>query len=469
MGLDIIRKFRLGYALNDRTALKDYLLQKHVTISELEACGLIISGEDIRLPYDRFRNRIMFPILDFKGRVVAFGGRAMDPEARAKYLNSPQTELFHKGSMLYNLGEARKALLNGDKKDRLIVVEGYMDVIALDRDGIHTAIAPLGTALTEDQLRLIWRYCPQPVLCFDGDDAGRSAAYRAIDRALEFLHSENGLFFSILPKGKDPDDILRLEGVDAMRGYLENKRPLLDMLWERETAGKNFHTPEERAYLEKNLKSLVYRIKDKTLRYYYGKEIRTRLLDFFRPAYPKRQYPKKNKGIAKGQAFTPEIDMSMRRDVIPLREAVILTILMQKPQLWDVNFESLSRLEFTHKVTELIYQTMLDILAEDIIDEKKNMRMLLLERLPASMIEMLEEIPKNTGIKICAHDYPCEEAQLVLNQAVQLYLRSSYLKKKLLEIEQEILNNPVEETFLHMKEIKQELFDIENMKPLQEK
>ncbi|MBZ0216965.1 MAG: DNA primase, partial [Fimbriimonadaceae bacterium] len=194
------QKFRLGYAPRDRHALKQYLAAHDVPVDVMNRSGLIISGDDIAVSYDRFRDRIMFPISDSRGRMIAFGGRALSPDAKAKYLNSPETPIFHKGGNLYNAFNAREA---AHKRGTAIVVEGYMDVIALAMAGFTNAVAPLGTALTEDQLGLLWRMGDEPVLCFDGDSAGRKAMYRAIDLALPKLSPGKSLSFALLPEGQD--------------------------------------------------------------------------------------------------------------------------------------------------------------------------------------------------------------------------------------------------------------------------
>ncbi|WP_375203855.1 DNA primase [Hyphococcus sp.] len=277
-----IEAFGIGFAPAGRHALKDYLLNKGFTDDVLVEAGLLIKPEDGGATYDRFRNRIMFPILGTRDRVIAFGGRALDPNARAKYLNSPETPLFHKGSVLYNFTNARAAA--ADDKKPLIVCEGYMDVIALWGAGIKRAVAPLGTALTEDQLALLWRSSDEPVLCFDGDSAGVNAAHRSIDRALPMLKPGKSLNFAFLPEGQDPDDLLRAEGVGAMNDVLEKARPLVDVLWSREIAARELDTPERRAALRSHLRDLVKEIADKDVRGAYGEELSQRLNAQFQPA-----------------------------------------------------------------------------------------------------------------------------------------------------------------------------------------
>ena len=271
---ETIAAFRLGFAPAGRQALRQHLKASGFSDADMALSGMAIAGADIPEPYDRFRNRVMFPILDMKGRAIAFGGRALDKDAPAKYLNSPETPLFHKGHQLFNAARARPI---AHDKSRIIVVEGYMDVVALHEGGFGEAVAPLGTALTEDQMTLLWRMVEEPTLCFDGDGAGKKAAFRAIDTALPHLKPGHSLRFAFLPDGLDPDDLIRQQGAAAMADVLERTRPLIDVLWERETAAGPLQTPEQRAALEARLKTLSGSIADAIVRGHYERELRDRL------------------------------------------------------------------------------------------------------------------------------------------------------------------------------------------------
>ena len=271
---ETIAGFRIGYASSSREALRQHLTANGVSLDDMIASGLLIHGEDIPVAYDRFRERVMFPIEDQRGRVVAFGGRALAADAPAKYLNSPETALFHKGSIVFNGARARKA---AHQAGRLVVVEGYVDVIMLAQAGIGEAVAPLGTALTEDQLDLCWRMADEPILCFDGDKAGVRAAYRAIELALPRISAEKTLRFALLPAGLDPDDLVRQRGRVAMEDVLNGARPLVDMLWERETAAIDITTPERRAGLERRVGALAASIADASVRRHYEDELRRRV------------------------------------------------------------------------------------------------------------------------------------------------------------------------------------------------
>ena len=265
--------FRLGYAPDSRNALRVALDAGGVTQAMMLEAGLVIAPEDGGTPYDRFRGRVIFPICDRRGRVVAFGGRALG-EAKAKYLNSPETALFSKGTLLYGQHLAMSA---AREAGRVIAVEGYMDVIALHRAGIAEAVAPLGTALTEQQLEGLWRLADDPVLCFDGDEAGRRAAARAVERALPLLSAKRSLRFAALPAGQDPDTMVRDRGSQAMGEIVEGASPLSRQLWEMATAGRRLDTPEARARVNKWIEEQVARVPDRDLRYRYLEEVRARL------------------------------------------------------------------------------------------------------------------------------------------------------------------------------------------------
>jgi DNA primase len=281
---ELQRRFRLGYAPADRFDLRDHLAGQGVSADLMIEAGLLIHGEGIAVPYDRFRDRIMFPICDVRGRVIAFGGRSMSADAQAKYLNTAETGLFHKGRLLYNHHNARKA---AHDTGQVIAVEGYVDVIAMTLAGFPNAVAPLGTALTEDQLALLWRMADEPTLCFDGDKAGRKAAYRAIDVALAVMEPGKSLKFALLPEGQDPDDLLRSGGAEAVAGVLAAARPLVDLIWSREVEAAPLDTPERRASFERRLGAVLGVLKDEATRRHYRSEMDNRLAAMF-PSTPAR-------------------------------------------------------------------------------------------------------------------------------------------------------------------------------------
>ena len=266
---EIISKFRLGYAPANN-GLKALLASKGVSERDMAELGLLTIPEDkSRRSHDFFRDRVMIPIMDKAGRVIAFGGRIMG-DGQPKYLNSPETPLFNKRRILYNMNNAREKAFAARN---LIVCEGYMDVIALDKYGFGYGVAPLGTALTEDQITEAWRVCPEPTLCFDGDGAGIRAAIRSVDRGLPILKAGYSLKYVFLPDKMDPDEFLKAKGREAFGDYLQHTTPLVKLLWRKNIEGRVFDTPEQKALIEKNVMEEVAKIADEKVRGYYQQEM----------------------------------------------------------------------------------------------------------------------------------------------------------------------------------------------------
>jgi DNA primase len=377
-------QFRLGYAPADRFALKEYLGNQGIPVNDMIETGLLIGGEDIPVPYDRFRDRVMFPITDARGRVIAFGGRALERDVPAKYLNSPETPLFHKGDNLYNLATARQAAHDGSA---IVVVEGYVDVIAMVGVGYPGSVAPLGTALTENQLTLLWKMADEPILCFDGDRAGQKAAWRAAELALPHLAPGKSLRFALLPEGQDPDDLARSGGRAAMEDVISASRGLVDVIWAREIEGGNFDTPERRAALEKRIGELSNAIRDEVVRRYYRQDFAGRLSRMFAPEAARSPYGGRQGGGNYGESprrfaprggqnqgrFDPRSGrpqgpgaalrgpyqpassqlaassiMRGQRSAMSRREALILECLINHPWLLHDHLEEAAALELPH-------------------------------------------------------------------------------------------------------------------------
>ena len=340
-------RFDLGFALDDRSALIRHLTDSGVAIEKIVETGLAIKPNDGGAPYDRFRGRIMFPIRDMRGRCIAFGGRAMDPAARAKYLNSPETTLFDKGRSLYNQAAARSAL---GKDSPLIVAEGYMDVIALVEAGFGASVAPLGTAITEDQLNLMWRMHSEPIIALDGDTAGLRAAYRLIDLALPMMETGRALRFALMPQGQDPDDVIRQGGPQALQALLDQAVPMVELMWRQATEGQVFDSPERKAALDKVLRDKIGLIRDPSLRTHYQSAVKDLRWNLFRPqpaagkirsGFAPRARPLSAQPSTKASALAAADDGVAQY----IREAVIVAVLISSPAVVEHLLDQLSMLQ----------------------------------------------------------------------------------------------------------------------------
>ncbi|MCF6445133.1 DNA primase [Nereida sp. MMG025] len=345
-----LERWEIGFAPDAWQGLWDHLTAKNVPADMILAAGLAKPSQKGGKPYDTFRGRIIFPIRDARGRAIAFGGRAMDPNDNAKYLNSPETELFDKGRNLYNHKPAREAAGKGQP---LIVAEGYMDVIALSEAGFTAAVAPLGTAVTDNQLALLWRIHPEPIIALDGDTAGLRAAMRLIDLTLPLLEAGKSLRFAIMPEGQDPDDLLRAQGPAAVQAVLDKAMPMVDLLWRRETEGQNFDSPERKAALDKQLRDKITLIKDPSVRSHYGQAIKDLRWQLFRAKPAGSDAGRGRSANRKWNA--PEGSMSTTKSSFLvsaehasqdyLREAVILAVLLRNPTALPEFEDRLERLD----------------------------------------------------------------------------------------------------------------------------
>jgi DNA primase len=466
-------KFRLGYAPAERFALKEHLGAHKVPVDDMVEAGLLVAGDDIPLPFDRFRDRVIFPITDLRDRVIGFGGRALEADAPAKYLNSPETPLFHKGSTLYN-GAAARAAAHQDA--RVIAVEGYIDVIAMVRAGFAATVAPLGTALTEDQLALIWRMADEPVLCFDGDSAGRRAAYRAVDLALPLLRPGKSLLFAMLPEAQDPDDLVRSGGREAVEEVLAAARPLADMLWLRETETGGFDTPERRAALETRLGVVTSGISDESIRKYYRQDLEERLRGLFslsaaaeRPARNWGRLSGRSGSGSRGSRGTPREalrPLSPRLGVSPLvrgfrsglppREALILLTVINHPWLLGSHAEELAELEFRHPDAERLRGALLDAAAHGGIDA---------DTLAATIAarDLKGVLARVEATLTHASDWPAqagaapEDVDRWWAHVVTLHRKSRTLHRELKEAERALGTEPSEENLAWLKDVQQRL------------
>ncbi|MBV8751819.1 MAG: DNA primase [Hyphomicrobiales bacterium] len=451
-------RFRVGYAPPERYALKEHLGAHGVPVPDMVEAGLLIAGEDVSLPFDRFRDRVIFPISDFRGRVIGFGGRALSADVPAKYLNSPETPLFHKGLNLYNGAAARIAAHQGAQ---LIAVEGYVDVIAMVTAGFEATVAPLGTALTEEQLALLWRMADEPVLCFDGDKAGRRAAYRAVDLALPQLRPGKSLRFAVLPEGQDPDDLVRAGGREAVDEVLAGARPLVEMLWLRETEDGSFDTPERRAALETRIAAVAGAIGEESVRRYYRQHLADRLKRLFAAPEPTsasrgRDFPERRaawgrrgarkplprEALVRGQPYvvmSPNLATSPvhrgYRSSMPPREALILQAVLNHPWLLHEHMEELAQIEFRHGEAQKAKTVLIDAFAHGAAGDRAQLQAELAARGYENLRERIERAITTASVWGVQPDAGPDDVLLTWKQLLALHRQGHSLRKELKEAE----------------------------------
>ncbi|MBM3518061.1 MAG: DNA primase [Alphaproteobacteria bacterium] len=354
-----MRRFRLGYAPERRTALKDTLVDGGVPEALVAEAGLLIEPEGGGARFDRFRHRLMFPIADARGRIIAFGGRALG-EAKAKYLNSPETPLFHKGRVLYGLHQALPA---AREAGRIVAVEGYLDVVTVSEAGFAMVVAPLGTALTEDQIEMLWRMAPEPVVCLDGDTAGRKAAARAAERTLPLLRPGYSLSFAYLPWEHDPDSLVRQRGVAAFEQCLGEALPLSEVLWREANAGRPSDTPERRAAIRATALAHADRIKDSTVRRYYRGFFLAKVAETFEARVSDRRKP------ATRRFPSARLTPAMAGASDAQSERVLLQALLNHPTLLRIVNEELAMIGFAEPDLDRLARALLEVAAgEEALD-----------------------------------------------------------------------------------------------------
>lgn len=488
----IRRTFRIGFAPRGRFELKQFLASEGVAPEQMAEAGLVISGDDIAVPYDRFRNRIIFPITDLKARVIAFGGRALEADTPAKYLNSPETPLFHKGAVLFNGASAREAAYADGS---ITVVEGYMDVIALAGAGFANTVAPLGTALTVDQLTLLWRMAAEPVLCFDGDAAGTKAAYRALDTALPLLAPGHSLRFAFLPLEQDPDDLVRQEGADAFRAVLANARPLADVLWAREVESGSWDTPERRAALEARLEALLGEIRDAKIKRHYERDISDRLGRFWsasRPGRgPDRGRPRAKEGFAgRGRTSRPpwrgsgrpataggdwqlpgrvQASESLKRSDLVRgisaqfreREALLVLTPLNHPWLLEAFSEELAGLEFQSKKIARLRDAMIALQTGQNTLDTEALRTQLSESGLGAIVAQVERAVTHKSDWFAQPHASREDVVTGWRQMSALHHKSLELERELEAAERAFQAEGTDESFARLRDIRLQLLNAE--------
>jgi DNA primase len=464
---EAIEKFRIGAAPNSRTALKEALLARGVNEETMLEGGLIIQPDDGRPSYDRFRDRLMFPIADRRGRVIAFGGRALG-DAPAKYLNSPETPLFHKGHVLYNMAMARQRAF---EVGNVIVAEGYMDVIALAEAGFPQTVAPLGTAITENQLNVLWGMAAEPIMCLDGDEAGWAAALRVAERALPILRPGFSLRFALLPQGVDPDDLIRDKGKAAMADTLDNAIPLSEILWRKEVGDRKFDTPERKAAFEKSIYSLCDQISDSTVQSHYKTYFRERLWATFQPPkksekFSERRGATRNRfGRFANQATDSRFLTTSRLTKGSFsnngrREELIVLAVINHPEILENHFDEFDRIKLHSPQLDRLRRSIIDIVAVESSLDYAGMAHHLAKRKLSAQVDRLKTAMAGSIEWYIAQDAALEDAVSGWRHILSRQKREA-LMQELKAAEDQLSENMTAENNERLKLVQKALLDAE--------
>ena len=474
-------RFRIGFAPDSRNGLKEHLAANGVSAQDMIDTGMVAVRENDPLPYDRFRNRVMFPIMDFRGKVIAFGGRALSADVPAKYLNSPETELFHKRQTLYNGQAARQAARDGST---IVVVEGYLDVIAAVAAGFEGTVAPLGTALTEEHLQLLWRMSPDPILCFDGDKAGLKAAERSADLVLPHLKPGYTVRIATLPEGQDPDDLIKAQGRAAFADVLDRARSLSDVIWSMETGGLVPETPEARAALQARLRERSNSIQDSSVKFHYSQAFDEKLRAFLAPVRQNRFEPRNGQqrygqsgayGYPRGGTPRLVVSDTLRNsrllkpgalaDATP-REAAIILSLVNHPALVEDSFEALANLDFETPAAQKVMSEILSLVVRHHDISADDLRAALGARGHGAAIARMADVLLRQGVWQIASEIALADAQTGLSHALALHNKKVQLNRELKAAEAALGEDPSEETFERLRDIKNQITTVDGTEAL---
>ncbi|WP_108397162.1 DNA primase [Devosia submarina] len=474
-------RFRIGFAPDSRNGLKEHLALNGVSAQDMIDTGLVARRDDDPLTYDRFRNRVMFPIQDFRGRVIAFGGRALSPDVPAKYLNSPETELFKKRQTLYNGQTARQAARDGGT---VIVMEGYLDVIAAVAAGFEGSVAPLGTALTEEHLQLLWRMSPDPILCFDGDKAGLKAAERSADLIMPHLKPGFTVKIATLPEGQDPDDLIKAQGRAAFADVLDRARSLSDVIWSMETGGLVPETPEARAALQARLRERANSIQDSSVRFHYAQAFDEKLRAFLAPVRQNRFEPRggqKRYGQSGAYGYpsrgTPRLVVSdtLRNSRLlkpghvaepTPREAIIILSLVNHPALVEDKFETLAALDFDTPISQKVLGEILSLVVRHHDISAEDLQSALGVRGHGPTLERMRDVLLRQGVWQHGAEIALADAEIGLSHALALHNKKVQLNRELKAAEAALGEDPREETFERLRDIKNQITTVDGTEAL---
>ena len=444
-----IEEFKLGYIPWKNNFYEDLL--KNYSEEDINLTGLYYKHDKTGKYVDRFNSRIIFPVNNITGDTVAFGGRIIKESKLAKYINSPETEFYKKGSMIFNLDKAKNCRSDTNE---VIIVEGYMDVVSIYSTGIKNVIANSGTALTDRQINLIWKFFSNPIICLDGDQSGQNAAIRIAERLFPLINEENKIYFSILPDEIDPDDFIRKNGKDHFLSFLQKKEIIQSYIWTYHLKRINQNNPFEVSKFEKDIKKLSYSIKDETLKKYV-------LEDFLEKI--KKLTPNQNrKNIYQNNKYKKIIDYKILNETknlhqknsrfskIQIKEFSVLFIILNYLNIAQKRIEELSNITFISEKNESLKKMIINSISEG--DDKQKIK----KKITKNFEKLVNEIKENSSIQIIAKAKNNDEILELLSELIDEIKELNSLKR-IESLEKKLINNLDENSYSELIKLKSQI------------
>ncbi len=445
----IIEEFRLGYVPWKNNFYEK--LSKKYSEEEINLTGLYYKSDKTGKYIDRFNSRITFPINNITGETVAFGGRIFRDNNLAKYINSPETEFYKKGSMIFNLDKAKDLR---SQTDEVLIVEGYMDVVSVYASGIKNVISNSGTALTERQINLIWKFFSNPIICLDGDESGRKAAYRISERLFPLINEKNKIYFSKMPDGEDPDDFIKKKGKDNFLSHLKGKEIIQTFIWNHNLRKINLSNPFEVSNFEKEIKKLIYSLRDETLKKYVMEDFLVKLKNLTPIQTSNERYKYSRFSTKKNIKILDETKIlhQKRKDLskIQILEFSILFVILNYVEIASSKLEELSEIEFVSEKNELLKNTIIKLISQG--NEKSELQ----NKIHQDYKKVVEEISENSNIQLISKNKNDQEILELMNDFINEYKEQSYLKK-IESLEKKLINNLDENSYSELIKLKSQL------------